>query len=256
MLNRCGVMRFQHAGGVPPKRPNLRWALFYDITGKALWITFGILIVLGIAGCSSSSRRVSEVSSMDRTASSAVINYSAPSRTGTKPSPRLLRSGRTLPKGGGIYKIGKPYRVAGRLYVPRKDPYYNKTGMASWYGEDFHRRQTANGEVYDMYALTAAHPTLPIPSYAYVTNFKNNRTILVRLNDRGPYAHNRIIDLSRASARALGFEHQGVTRVQVRYAGRAPLNGDDRRERAFLAKQSWARKFARRQSYGYAGLGR
>jgi len=109
--------------------------------------------------------------------------------------------------------------------------------MASWYGSDFHGRHTANGEIFDLASLTAAHPTLPLPSYAYVTNLENGRTVLVRVNDRGPYVGDRIIDLSHASARALGYVERGKARVRVRYAGRAPLNGDDKYERRFLAEQ-------------------
>lgn len=159
---------------------------------------------------------------------------------GVKASPRVA-SGRSLPKGGGHYKVGKPYKVAGRTYVPREDRSYDRTGVASWYGEAFHGRRTANGEIYDMHALTAGHPTLPLPSYAYVTNRDNGRTILVRINDRGPYVGNRIIDLSWRSARELGFTREGLARVRVRYAGRAPLNGNDAAERQHLASQSWHR---------------
>jgi rare lipoprotein A len=124
-------------------------------------------------------------------------------------------------------------------YVPREEPGYDRTGTASWYGADFHGRATANGERYDMDALTAAHPTLPLPSYVTVTNLANNRTVLVRVNDRGPYVGGRILDLSRAAARALGYETQGTAQVRVRYAGRAPLDGNDARERQFLAAQPW-----------------
>jgi len=159
---------------------------------------------------------------------------------GVKASPRVA-SGRSLPKGGGHYKVGKPYKVAGRTYVPREDRSYDRTGVASWYGEAFHGRRTANGEIYDMHALTAGHPTLPLPSYAYVTNRDNGRTILVRINDRGPYVGNRIIDLSWRSARELGFTREGLARVRVRYAGRAPLNGNDAAERQHLASQPWHR---------------
>ncbi len=156
---------------------------------------------------------------------------------GTRPSPRMAFTA----KGGGHYKLGKPYRINGRWYVPREDPGYDRRGIASWYGADFHARKTANGEIYDMNALTAAHPTLPLPSYVWVTNERNGRTVLVRVNDRGPYAHDRIIDLSRATARALGFENHGLARVRVRYAGRAPLDGRDHRERAYLQAQPWFR---------------
>ncbi len=144
-----------------------------------------------------------------------------------------------MPKGGGHYKVGKPYLVGGQWYTPREQPGYDATGIASWYGDDFHGRKTSNGELYDMNALTAAHPTLPMPSYAYVTNLDNGRTILLRINDRGPYVANRVIDLSRASARALGSEGRGLGHVRVRYAGPAPLNGYDGRERQFLASQPW-----------------
>lgn len=157
---------------------------------------------------------------------------------GVAASPRVTRGG-PVPKGGGIYKVGKPYQVAGRWYVPREVDHYDRTGTASWYGTAFHGRRTANGEIYDMNALTAGHPTLPLPSYAYVTNLANGRTILVRINDRGPYVADRLIDLSRRSATELGFTRHGLARVRVRYAGRAPLNGDDSAERRHLAAQSW-----------------
>ncbi len=144
-----------------------------------------------------------------------------------------------MPKGGGVYKVGSPYRVAGRWYVPSEDRAYDRTGVASWYGVSFHGRRTSNGEIYDMYALTAGHPTMPLPSYAYVTNLQNGRTILVRVNDRGPYVNDRLIDLSWQSARTLGFDGHGLARVRVRYAGRAPLDGNDRAERRHLAAQEW-----------------
>ena len=163
-----------------------------------------------------------------------------PPQNALTPSPRLVHEGQSTPRGGGTYKVGQPYQIAGRWYVPQDDPNYDRQGLASWYGVDFHGRKTANGEIYDMNALTAAHPTLPIPSYALVTNPRNARTILVRINDRGPYAHDRILDLSRASARALGTETLGVGEVRVRYAGRAPLDGDPTRERQHLASQPWA----------------
>ena len=157
---------------------------------------------------------------------------------GVSSSARVTTS-RSVPKGGGHYKLGSPYKVAGRWYTPREEPNYDRQGIGSWYGDDFHGRRTANGEIFDRYALSAAHPTMPLPSYAYVTNVQNGRTILVRVNDRGPYVAGRIIDLSHASARALGYDNHGHARVRVRYAGRAPLNGDDRQERQFIFQQSW-----------------
>jgi rare lipoprotein A len=159
----------------------------------------------------------------------------------TNLSPRIVEYGEPVPKGGGRYKVGEPYKVNGRWYRPRENPNYDKVGIASWYGRLFHGRHTANGEIYDMDALTAAHPTLPMPSYAQVTNLENGRTIIVRVNDRGPYAHNRVIDLSRRSAQALGIYRKGTGKVRVRYAGRAPLNGDDSYEWRVLASQPWSR---------------
>ncbi len=160
---------------------------------------------------------------------------------GVSSSPRMAEHRGRTRKGGGSFKLGSPYKVAGRWYVPREEPGYDRRGTGSWYGDDFHGRKTANGEIFDMHALTAAHPTLPLPSYVYVTNLTTGRTIMVRVNDRGPYVSDRIIDLSHASARALGYENQGHAAVRVRYAGRAPLNGDDRRESQYMASQPWYR---------------
>jgi rare lipoprotein A len=159
----------------------------------------------------------------------------------TTASPRVIADDRPIPKGGGAYKVGEPYQIEGQWFVPREEPAYDRSGVASYYAEDFHGRRTSNGEIFDMWALTAAHPTLPLPSYVYVTNLANGRTLLVRVNDRGPYARSRVIDVSRATARYLGFETQGTAQVRVRYAGRAPLSGEDRNEQRFLASQSWFR---------------
>ena len=157
---------------------------------------------------------------------------------GVSANPRVV-AGRAVAKGGGDYKVGRPYKMAGRWYVPREVTSYDRTGIASWYGSAFHGRRTANGEIYDMSALTAGHPTLPIPSYAYVTNLQNGRTIMVRINDRGPYVNDRLIDLSWRSAKELGFAARGLARVRVRYAGSAPLDGSDATEQQYLAAQSW-----------------
>jgi peptidoglycan lytic transglycosylase len=142
-------------------------------------------------------------------------------------SPKMVADGEPVPRGGGAFKLGKPYTVNGRIYYPTHDPSYRADGIASWYGSDFHGRKTANGEVYDMNAISAAHPTMPLPSYARVTNLENGRSIIVRVNDRGPYAPGRIIDLSTATARALGSYGQGLARVRVEYVGRAGLAGSD-----------------------------
>jgi peptidoglycan lytic transglycosylase len=142
-------------------------------------------------------------------------------------SPRVVEEGEPVPKGGGAYKLGKPYNVNGRTYVPAENPHYRAEGIASWYGRDFHGRLTANGEVYDMHSISAAHTTLPMPCYVRVTNLNNGRSIVVRVNDRGPYHRDRVIDLSIGTAKALDFYHKGVARVRVEYVGRAPIEGSD-----------------------------
>ncbi len=123
----------------------------------------------------------------------------------------------------GHHKIGRPYTINGRTYVPRHEPDYNRVGVASWYGQDFHGRQTANGEIYDKNALSAAHPTLPLPSYVRVTNLENGVSRVVRVNDRGPFVAGRIIDLSLQTARELNFASRGLAKVRVEYVGPAPL---------------------------------
>src|SRR3954467_2652175 len=149
---------------------------------------------------------------------------------GVSSSPRVVAFGEPVPKGGGTYRVGKPYTVAGRVYVPEEDVSYRAEGMASWYGDDFHGRLTANGEVFDMTSLTAAHPTLPMPSYARVTNLGNGKSLIVRVNDRGPYHGNRLIDVSNKAAELLDFKGNGIARVRVEYVGRAPLEGSDDRQ--------------------------
>jgi rare lipoprotein A len=129
--------------------------------------------------------------------------------------------------GTGAYKVGKPYQVGGVWYVPREQPDYDVTGVASWYGDAFHQKATANGELFDMFAVTGAHTTLPLPSMVEVTNLDNGRKLTVRVNDRGPFVGDRIIDLSREAARQLGYERAGLARVRVRYVGPAPLLGRD-----------------------------
>jgi rare lipoprotein A len=116
---------------------------------------------------------------------------------------------------GGCYVLGKPYQIDGRWYRPAYDPDYSARGLASWYGEPHHGSRTANGEIFDQDMVSAAHPTLPLPSRVRVTNLDNGRRLAVRVNDRGPLIPGRIIDLSRAAARRLGFERHGIARVQV-----------------------------------------
>jgi rare lipoprotein A len=142
-------------------------------------------------------------------------------------SPRVVEEGEPVPKGGGTYRVGKPYNINGRTYVPAANPSYRAEGMASWYGRDFHGRLTANSEVYDMHSISAAHTTLPLPSYVRVTNLDNGRSIVVRVNDRGPYHRNRLIDVSIGTAKALDFYSRGLARVRVEYVGPAPLEGSD-----------------------------
>ena len=116
---------------------------------------------------------------------------------------------------GSTYKVGKPYKIRGQWYYPKEDYDYKEVGVASWYGEDFHAKYTANGEVYNMNTLTAAHRTLPLPSIVRVTNLENGRSLVLRVNDRGPFAKNRIIDISKRGAQLLGFQNKGVTKVRV-----------------------------------------
>ena len=199
---------------------------------------------------------------------------------GLKPSARVLGLNDKIPEGGGYYKVGTPYTILGRKYYPRENPDYKRTGVASWYGADFHGRKTANGEIYDMNRLSAAHRTMPMPSYAKVTNLENGRAIVVRVNDRGPYAHDREIDMSKAAAKVLGFTRQGTAKVRVEYISKAPLEGDGDRlkianarlnnsqgvqtaslvqQRSYAAKPR--KKYRRRgtpepvQNYGGAGQG-
>jgi rare lipoprotein A len=172
------------------------------------------LCALALAACSSSSGN---------------FGGSIDPRYGVTASPRVVDPGQPVPKGGGVYRVGQPYMVAGRMYYPQADPNYRAEGLASWYGEDFHGRLTANGEVYDMHSLSAAHPTLPMPCYARVTNLANRRSVIVRVNDRGPYHASREIDLSGKAAEVLGFRDHGLARVRVEYVGQAPLEGSDDR---------------------------
>lgn len=131
-----------------------------------------------------------------------------------------------LPSGAaGERKVGKPYQVGGIWYVPREQPNYDEKGVASWYGDTFHLKATANGETFDMNGVSAAHTTLPLPSMVEVTNLDNGRKLVVRVNDRGPFVDNRIIDLSREAARQLGMDRAGLANVRVRYLGPAPLLG-------------------------------
>ncbi|MDX2144199.1 MAG: septal ring lytic transglycosylase RlpA family protein [Rhodospirillaceae bacterium] len=134
--------------------------------------------------------------------------------TGRAPPPEKPGESAGLPE-GGIYKVGTPYQVEGVWYYPSEDYSYVEEGIASWYGPDFHGKRTANGERYDMNAMTAAHPTLPMPSVVNVTNLENGRSVKLRINDRGPFKSRRIIDVSRRASQLLGFQENGTARVRV-----------------------------------------
>ncbi|RVD31404.1 septal ring lytic transglycosylase RlpA family protein, partial [Mesorhizobium sp. M4B.F.Ca.ET.017.02.2.1] len=149
--------------------------------------------------------------------------YFAETEYGVKASPRVA----FMRRGGGRDQLGKPYQVRGKWYYPKEDKRYRKVGLASWYGDAFHGRLTANGEVYDTAQLTAAHPTMPLPSYARVTNLETGSSVIVRVNDRGPYHEGRIIDVSQRAAQMLDYDKVGTAKVKVEYVGRAPLDGND-----------------------------
>ncbi len=122
----------------------------------------------------------------------------------------------------GHYKIGKKYTIKGKSYTPKRDITCNQVGIASWYGSkhDFHGKRTANGDTYNKYMLSAAHPSLPLPSLVKVTNLINNKSLILMINDRGPFIKNRIIDVSEKSAEILGFKKQGIVKVRVQYMHR------------------------------------
>jgi rare lipoprotein A len=234
--------------------------------GKSAWLATAAILAAAVAlsACGSSgSARGGKVLASASNQKTSGKEYFAESTYGVKASPRVVSSSydttdkpvmlvpvpkpvgasdwsggqayaltppaKKLRRGGGRDQIGKPYRVRGKWYTPADQPGYSRTGKASWYGDAFHGRLTANGEIYDMNHLTAAHPTLPLPSYARVTNVENGHSVIVRINDRGPYAHGRVIDLSKRAAHVLGTKSQGVGQVKVDYIGRAPVDGQDDR---------------------------
>jgi len=143
--------------------------------------------------------------------------------------------GDPVPKG---YKVGRAYEIAGVWYYPFHDPQYDEAGIASWYGKQFHGLSTANGETFDMNTLTAAHKTLPLPSIARVTNLENGRSLVVRVNDRGPFVNGRVIDLSRRAAQLLGFQRKGTAKVRVEFVEFAPLNAFATADSAYGTKRA------------------
>lgn len=183
-------------------------------------------VAIVVANCASEPNRPTRLLSAQN---QREIGAFADKRKWGTASPRVVEYGETVPKGGGRDHVGRPYRVAGRWYTPRENPNYSNVGHASWYGDAFHGRKTANGEVYDKHSYTAAHPTMPLPSYARVTNLSNQRSMIVRVNDRGPFHGGRIIDLSERVAYALEFKHIGTARVKVDFIQRASTAGSDDR---------------------------
>jgi rare lipoprotein A len=161
-----------------------------------LRLTIPLLLLLLVAACSD--RRESPVSS-----------------TRATPPPFTEGTEITVLEPGGFYKVGSPYRIRGVLYRPNTNYAYDQVGVASWYGPGFHGKKTANGEIFDTNALTAAHPTLPMPSLVRVTHRDHGRSVVVRINDRGPFASGRIIDLSQRAAEALDMIRNGTAPVRV-----------------------------------------
>ncbi len=137
-------------------------------------------------------------------------------------SPPRIGASQTAASGGGLHGTDKPYQIDGKWYYPHPQPGYDEVGSASWYGREFHNRHTADGEIFDQFRPSAAHKTLPLPCLVEVTNLENGHKLTLRVNDRGPFVGDRILDVSRAAAEALGFRRQGLTRVRVRYVGPAP----------------------------------
>lgn len=202
-------MLFDYAGG-SAKPGTIRRARSWPM--NVVQIAGTVLIALTAANCSQQK-----------------LGSSIDPKYGVASSPRIVEDGQPVPKGGGRELVGKPYVIAGRTYVPRENPNYSSVGLASWYGANFHGRRTANGEVFDRTAIAAAHTTMPLPSYARVTNLENGHSIIVRVNDRGPFHANRIIDVSQRTAEVLGFVRSGTARVKVDYVGRASTNGSSDR---------------------------
>ena len=158
-------------------------------------------------------------------ASAAVLALAACSTTAPPPPQPTEPNTVTVPPNAGVYKVGQPYQVDSVWYYPREQPDYDETGIASWYGPTFYGHHTANGEMYDGNELTAAHKTLPMPVNVRVTNLDNGKSLIVRINDRGPYARGRIIDLSKRAAELLDVVQTGTARVRVTYLSRADVNG-------------------------------
>ena len=208
------------------RKPQAAWdSVLSSKSGKLVrgtkWL--GVtLMCAGMASCATTTTRQAENKTKPRSK-----EYFAESVYGVKASPRVIADGQPVPRGGGRELVGDPYQVKGKTYVPKEDPNYNKSGLASWYGSAFHGRLTANGEIYDTQYISAAHPTFPLPSYARVTNLDTGTSLIVRVNDRGPYHPGRIIDVSSKAAELLDFKNTGTAHVNVQYVGRARMDGRD-----------------------------
>ena len=209
----------------------------------AFCVAGALLVAAQLAACSGAVDTVTQQSQLMPLVSPASVampeQIEVPMPVPVRPPP--VASAPLVERRSASVKIGKPYEVAGNWYYPAPGGGYDEEGIASWYGPDFDGKPTANGETYNMNRLSAAHPTLPMPCYVSVTNTYNGRSIVVRINDRGPYKAGRIIDLSHRAAQLLGVTRSGTANVRVRYLRMAPLLADERFEQQFLARQPWYR---------------
>ncbi len=208
-------VRWKKGFAYRPMRPD---TLFMNVSPRApapRFIGVSVLLAAVVAGCS-------QAPSVKRS------KEFFPTSVYGAASPKVVEDGAPVPRGGGRYLVGKPYTIAGKVYTPKEvASNASQTGKASWYGAAFHGRRTSNGEVYDMRSVSAAHPTWPLPSYVRVTNTGNGRSIIVRLNDRGPFHSNRIMDVSSRVAEALDFKRMGTADIKVDFIGKAGLAGSD-----------------------------
>ena len=188
-----------------------------------------------LAGCASAPKPIARTEAPAKIEKAPIVvsdrpgGYYKDDGPGANPPPNLGASPDATPKPEPLHKFAnRPYAVLGQTYTPdTSGKPYQARGIASWYGDDFHGRYTANGEIFDMESISAAHPTLPLPSYVRVTSLDNGRSVVVRINDRGPFVQGRVVDLSYRAAEILGYVNRGMGNVQVQYVGPAPLNGDD-----------------------------
>src|ERR1700723_2509281 len=188
---------------------------FMDATSRRILQASVLTAVVGLAGCA-------QPPSVARHSNGK--EYFSEAKYGHA-SPRVIADGQPVPHGGGQYLVGHAYTIAGHTYYPAENESYTAVGLASWYGDAFQGRRTANGEIYDKESISAAHPTMPLPSYARVTNLGNGHSIIVRVNDRGPYHAGRGMAVSSRVADVLDMKAMGTARVKVDYVGPAPMEG-------------------------------